>query len=162
MRITPTGPSELPREVLEGGITVLGNYYPPGTILGNSPWVDSRNQDVYGDPEVYRPERWIVDENTNVTKEHVDAAKANFHPFSAGPGQCVGKALAMAELLIITARTIYRYDVRRTPGSTLGGGSPEMGWGARDPRQMQLGDAYLATRKGPEVQFRRRFATKKA
>ncbi|KJZ73697.1 hypothetical protein HIM_06815 [Hirsutella minnesotensis 3608] len=156
MRLAPSGPCELPREVLPGGIVVMGEYYPAGTVLGSVPWVDSRNKSAYGDAEVFRPERWIVDEKTGVTKTDVDRARANFHPFAAGPGNCVGKNLALTEMAIVIARTLYRLDVRRAPGSTVGGGSPELGWGARDPKQFQLRDAYISLREGPEVQFRKR------
>ncbi|KAK4164127.1 cytochrome P450 [Cladorrhinum sp. PSN259] len=157
MRMTPTGPCELPRQVLAGGILIQGEYYPPGTILGTSPWVDSRNRDVFGaDAEVFRPERWIVDEDNGVTKESAKRARDGFYPFLSGPGNCVGKNVAIAEMLITLARTLHRMDVRRAPGSKVGGGGPEQGWGARDPGQFQLFDAYIALRKGPEVQFRKR------
>ncbi|KAH8702535.1 cytochrome P450 monooxygenase-like protein [Talaromyces proteolyticus] len=156
MRLTPSGPSELPRQVLPGGIQIKGEYYGPGTIVGTVPWANSRNQEVYGDPDIFRPERWIVDESTGVTKEEVSRIKANFHPFLTGPGNCIGKNLALTEILITIARTLYRLDVRRAPGSTFGGGAPELGWGARDRRQLQLGDAYISLRQGPEVQFRKR------
>ncbi|KID84883.1 benzoate 4-monooxygenase cytochrome P450 [Metarhizium guizhouense ARSEF 977] len=156
MRLTSSGPSELPREVLRGGIHIQGQYYPAGTIVGTSSWCDARNQRVYGDPDVYRPERWIVDEAEGVTKEHVARLKANFNPFGAGPGHCVGKVFAMSEILIAVARTLHRLEVRRTPGSTLGAGHPSLGWGARNPQQLHLKDAYITIRHGPEVQFRKR------
>lgn len=156
MRMTPTGPCESPREVLEGGMLIRGEYYPPGTIVGTPPWCGSRNEEVYGDAGVYRPERWIVDEENGVTRESISRLKANFHPFLSGPGSCVGKNLALNELLVTVARTLHRLDIRRAPGSTLGCGSPELGWGARDKTQFQLGDAYISLREGPEIQFKRR------
>ncbi|KAK8070551.1 cytochrome P450 [Apiospora hydei] len=159
MRLTPTGPSELPREVLPGGIVIKGEYYPPGTIVGTCPWADSRNEDVHEgrDAGSFRPERWIVDlAGTGVSAESVARLRSNFHPFAMGPGSCLGKNLAMMEIMIIVARTLHRLDVRRAPGSNLGGGGPGMGWGAEDERQMQLEDAYVALRQGPEVQFRKR------
>lgn len=158
MRLTPSGVSELSREVLRGGITIKGEHFPEGTIVGTSPWVNSRNEEIYGDPNLFRPERWIADEPGTgpVTQEQVARMRSNFHPFAAGPGNCVGKNLAMAELMITVARTLYRLDVRRAPGSMIGSGKPALGWGARDPNQYQLIDAYISLRHGPEVQFRRR------
>ncbi|GAB1318167.1 Benzoate 4-monooxygenase cytochrome P450 [Madurella fahalii] len=156
MRLSPAGPCETPREVLPGGILIKGEYYPRGTIVAAAPWVDSRSTKVFGDAEVFRPERWIVDESTGVTKETVARMRAGFHPFLTGPGSCIGKNLAMTEIMITVARTLHRLDVRRAPGSTLGGGNPKLGWGARDPGQFQLVDAYISLRKGPEVQFRKR------
>ncbi|KAI1102035.1 benzoate 4-monooxygenase cytochrome P450 [Jackrogersella minutella] len=156
MRLAPSGPCELPREVLFGGLRIKGEYYPAGTIVGTVPWVSSRSPEVYGDSESFRPERWILDESAGVTKDDLARAKAGFHPFLSGPTNCVGQNFAMAEILITVARTLYRLDVRRAPGSTLGGGSPELGWGQRDKNQLQLVDAYVSLRQGPEVQFRKR------
>lgn len=156
MRLTPSGPSELSRQVLPGGLEVRGEWFPPGTIVGTSPWANSRNQDIYRDPEVFRPERWIVDEAAGNTAAECAKIRKNFHPFSLGPGNCVGKNLAMTEIMIVVARTLHRLDMRRAPGSTLGCGAPELGWGARDRRQFQLNDAYISLRHGPEVQFRKR------
>jgi cytochrome P450 len=156
MRLTPATPSELPREVLPGGLKVKGEFYPAGTIVGTVQWANSRSREVYGDAENFRPERWILDEVAGVTKETIARAKAGFHPFLSGPGNCVGQNLAMANMLITVARTLHQLDVRRAPGSTLGGGSPELGWGQKDPNQLQLKDIYVALRCGPEVQFRKR------
>jgi cytochrome P450 len=159
MRLVPPGPCEPPREVLNGGITVMNNYYPRGTIVGTAPWCDSRNEEVYGDPGVFRPERWIVDEAAGVTKEMVAEIRTNFHPFLTGPGSCAGKNIAMAEIMLVVARTLLRFELRKAPGSTLGEGSPELGWGARDRKQFQIVDAYISLKEGPEVQFRQRVSS---
>jgi cytochrome P450 len=134
----------------------MGDYYPPGTIVGAPPWCDSRNEEVYGDPGVFRPERWIVDEAAGLTKEMVAETRTNFHPFLSGPGSCAGKNVAMAEMLVVVAKTLYRFELRRAPGSTAGEGSPEQGWGARDRKQYQVVDAFVSLKEGPELQFRRR------
>ena len=162
LRLAPAGLSEQPREVLPGGLQVKGEYYPPGTIVGTAQWCNSHNEEIYGDPRVFRPERWIVDESAGITKETVARMRANFNPFLSGPGSCVGKSLATAEMMLIVARTLYRVEFKRVPNSTLGCGGPELGWGARDRGQMQLIDAYVAIGKGPEVQFRRREVEKPA
>ncbi|KAF2971899.1 hypothetical protein GQX73_g1749 [Xylaria multiplex] len=156
MRLVPPGPCEPPREVLAGGLKVMNDYYPEGTIVGTAPWCDSRNEEVYGDAGVFRPERWIIDEATGVTSEMVAEIRTNFHPFLSGPGSCAGKGIAMAEMLLVVARTLLRFELRKAPGSTLGEGSPELGWGARDRKQFQVVDAYISLKEGPEIQFRKR------
>ncbi|KAI0104356.1 benzoate 4-monooxygenase cytochrome P450 [Daldinia grandis] len=156
MRLNPSILSDLPREVLLGGLTIKGEYYPEGTIVGNVPWALTRNQEVYGDPEVFRPERWILDQSTGVTQEAIAQAKSCFHPFLSGPGNCVGQNLAMATLFITMARLLYHLDIRRLPGSTFGCGSPAMGWGARNKNQLKVKDIFVSDRQGPELQFRKR------
>ncbi|KAI0849863.1 benzoate 4-monooxygenase cytochrome P450 [Daldinia vernicosa] len=158
MRLTPAVASEHPREVLTGGLRILGEYYPAGTIVGTVPWASSRDQAVYGDDvEEFRPERWIVDVSPGgTTKEDLVRYKSGFHPFLSGPGGCIGRHIAMMEMTLIIARTLHRLDVRRAPGSTLGGGRPGLGWGATDKTQLHVEDAYVSLRCGPEVQFRKR------
>lgn len=153
MRLTPSGPCELPREILPGGLNIMGEHYPAGVVVGTVPWANSRNDEIYGDANAFRPERWIVDEAAGVTKESVARMKNNFHPFITGLGACLGRNLAYAEMMLVVARTLHRAEVRRAPGSTFGGGSTP-----RDAGQMQLQDAYISLRKGPEVQFRKRAA----
>ncbi|KAI1114134.1 benzoate 4-monooxygenase cytochrome P450 [Nemania sp. NC0429] len=159
MRLVPPGPCEPPREVLVGGLHIMGEYYPKGTIVGTAPWCDSRNEEVYGDPGAFRPERWIVDEAAGVTQEMVSEIRANFHPFLTGPGACAGKNIAIAEILLVVAKTLLRFDLRKTPGSTLGEGRPELGWGERNRKQYQIVDAYVSLKQGPEVQFRTRVSS---
>jgi len=156
MRAAPAGVSELPREVLPGGLEINGNYIPQGTHVGVSTWSIMHNQEAFGDPWIFRPERWIVDSVTGVTAEDVARAQSAFNPFSIGIYNCAGQKLAMQELLLTAARTLYRMDVRLAPGDTLGAGAPNLGWGLRDRNHMALQDAYLSLRTGPTVQFRKR------
>ncbi|KAI1849145.1 hypothetical protein JX266_005106 [Neoarthrinium moseri] len=160
MRLVPPGPCEPPREILSGGLKIMNNHYPKGTIVGTAPWCDSRNEEVYGDPGIFRPERWIVDEAAGVTKEMVADIRTNFHPFLTGPGSCAGKNIAMAEIMLVVAKTLLIFDIRKAPGSTLGEGSPELGWGERDKKQFQVVDAYVSVKQGPEVQYRKRASPK--
>jgi cytochrome P450 len=157
LRMAPTGiVSEMSREVLPGGLDIDGNVFPEGVKIGSSSWAVMYHEDYFGDPYIYRPERWIVDEATGITADYVALARSAFNPFSVGPGNCVGQKLAMLELQVITARILYRMDVQCPPGDNLGGGSRELGWGRRDRKQFQLEDAFVSLVNGPMVQFRKR------
>ncbi|PMD43871.1 benzoate 4-monooxygenase cytochrome P450 [Hyaloscypha variabilis F] len=112
MRFSPTGGSEMPREAGPGGVTVNGEFSPEGTRLSIGIWSLFRNDEVYGDPHVYRPERWIADEKAGVTEDDVARAKSAFFPFSLGSYNCAGKNLAILEILVTVARTLYRMDAQ--------------------------------------------------
>lgn len=103
MRLVPCGPSELSRQVREGGIRIKSEYFPPGTTVGTVAWANSRSQLIYGDPEMFGPERRIPDEDRGVTHDGVARTRSNFHPFAAGLGQCVGKNLAIVQLMLLVA-----------------------------------------------------------
>ena len=155
MRMSPATPSELVREVLPGGYEVDGIPLREGTLVGTSTWALHHNEAYFSDAYTYHPERWIVNEADGVTAEDVDRARSAFFPFSAGPGTCLGKNLAMLELMTTIGRTLYRCDVRRLPGSTVGGGSPELGWGRRSKDRYVLKDAYVTFKDGPILQFKK-------
>lgn len=155
MRLKPAGQSELSRTVLPGGQVIDGDFYPAGVHVGTSGWSSGRS-DRFGNPYVYRPERWIVSQETGLTAEDVTLIRTYVHPFSAGPGNFVGQNLAILELLTTTARTLYRLDVRAVPEFTLGEGAPGLGWGRRNKNQFQVTDAYISLWEGPMLQLKKR------
>ena len=157
LRISPVVASGLYRTILPGGQMINGEFYPAGVIVTTSGWSSGRS-DEYGDANVYRPERWIVDDEAGVTAEDVARISTYMRPFSAGWSNCVGQNLAILELLITIARTLFRLEVRAAPGSTLGEGSPDLGWGRRNRNEFQLFDSYVSMRDGPMIQFKKREA----
>lgn len=157
-RITPAGPSELPRLVLPGGITIDGNHIPEATIVGVAHWTFYRNETHFPDPNVFRPERWIVDETeeNGATAEQVAQARSSCLPFAAGTTSCVGKNFALLELYMTVAYTLWQFDLRLLPGDTTGAGDKSHGWGKRNPNVFHVRDSYISVREGPMVQFKRR------
>lgn len=65
LRMHPPFALPLERVVPEGGITVLGIYLPEGTVIGGNPYIVNRHKATFGDDaEVWRPERWLVEDPT--------------------------------------------------------------------------------------------------
>lgn len=118
MRMSPPVSADLTREVLPGGMEVDGVFVPEGTQLGTGSYSLHHNESVFPDPFVYRPERWIVDENRGVSAADVAQAESAFSPFSSGPRACVGKNLAYLELTITLGRLLYLLDFKVQEGST--------------------------------------------
>ncbi|KAF7925501.1 uncharacterized protein EAE98_006726 [Botrytis deweyae] len=158
MRMAPSAPSELARQVLPGGHTINEQYYTEGTEIGASNYSANYHEDTYGDPFVFRPERWISNKDAGITVEQVAVLKEAFSPFSIGPSQCPGKNLALLEMYIVLGRMIHACDIRRSVDDVgdRGAGSPELIWGRRNTHQYQVRDAFLGLRNGPVVQLCRR------
>ena len=66
-----------PREVPEGGMTVLGRHFSAGTVLSVPTYHAHHDPLVWGDDvDAFRPERWL-EGNPKIGKA--------FYPFSFGP-----------------------------------------------------------------------------
>ncbi len=119
LRLHSTVGIGLPRVAPEGGMTILGNYFPGGTVISVPIYTIHRDPAVFGeDIEEFRPERFESD-NAGVSKA--------FSPFSVGPRYvisviergsrlssychraCIGRNLANFELQIVIASILKRY-----------------------------------------------------
>ncbi|PSN60393.1 benzoate 4-monooxygenase cytochrome-like protein P450 [Corynespora cassiicola Philippines] len=159
LRMAHPAPGDLPREVLPGGTRIDGEVYPAGTIVGCAEWAMGRDEARYADANTYRPERWIAssaEAGGSPSEEEVRGLKKAFHPFSSGPMNCAGQKLAILEMLIVCARTVFGAEMRLAPGlEGVGeGGEMEMGEDLRGVYVVK--DHYLTERNGPVLQFRRR------
>ncbi|PBK69145.1 cytochrome P450 [Armillaria solidipes] len=113
LRLHSTVGIGLPRVAPEGGMTILGNYIPGGTIISVPTYTIHRDPAVFGDDiEEFRPERWFECDSAGVSKA--------FSPFSVGPRACIGRNLANFELQIIIASILKRYHfVLENPDEVL-------------------------------------------
>ena len=78
LRIHSTSAKGLPRLVPQGGLSVLGHFFPEGTVLSVPTYTIHRDVNVWGeDVEAFRPERWSEGDGTAMNKA--------FNAFSYGP-----------------------------------------------------------------------------
>lgn len=122
LRLSPPVPSLLPREVLEGGITVDGRFIPEGTVVGVPAYAIHRNPEYFPQPDTFYPERWMaVDASESEssplpgvgrTLESISLARQAFVAFSQGSRGCIGRQLAYYELHTTLALLLHRFDVR--------------------------------------------------
>jgi len=104
LRLHSTSGIGLPRIVSEGGMTIQGHFFKEGTVLSVPSYTIHRDREVWGDDvDVYRPERWFERDD--------DLIQRTFNPFSYGPRACVGRNLAILELLIIISSIFRRYEI---------------------------------------------------
>ncbi|KAJ5785306.1 benzoate 4-monooxygenase cytochrome P450 [Penicillium pulvis] len=89
-------PRSLPVDTMIDGYTI-----PARTVVSMSPYTLHRNEEVFPDPLMFKPERWLG-ECGDLTE-----MKKWFWAFSSGGRMCIGLHLAMAEMTTLLA-AIYR------------------------------------------------------
>ena len=98
----------LPRAALV--TETLGGYtIPAGTyILPYYPAVH-HDQNFWGDPEVFRPERFLNESGNLKPADH--PIRKHLLVFGAGPRACVGEQFALKRLFIFTASLMQNFDL---------------------------------------------------
>lgn len=98
LRLQPPATNIFGRVVGEEGKTINGYFCPPGTVISTYPYIVHRDKTLYGpDENKFRPERWQED------SEKEAAMKDGSFVFGQGDRGCLGKNLAMMELLKVVA-----------------------------------------------------------
>lgn len=91
-----------------GGLTL-----PKGTMLIMSQWVLHRLPEIWGDADVFRPERWGPASGQEVPP-------GAYFPFGGGPRTCIGMPFAQLEAKLILATILQRYTPQPVSGYTPG------------------------------------------
>lgn len=144
MRLSPPVGGGLPREVLAGGITIEGNFFPEGTDISVPIYALHHKEEYFRNADIFDPQRWL-----DQKKEGTDAADtySAFNPFSLGPRGCPGKALAYAEMMPTLARMVWMFEMRLDGGTEVGEDEPVL---------FKTRDHFVSVHDGPHVQFKRR------
>lgn len=107
LRLYPSIPGDLRREVPPGGAVVCGSFIPSGTIISVYALVSGTASSNFANPGTFCPERWLPERPAWARGDHLEASQ----PFSVGPRNCIGMPLAYAEARLILARLLYRFDL---------------------------------------------------
>lgn len=83
----------------------IEHVFPPGTVISMSILDLHYNGDIFTDPTVFRPERWL---DTNAEKR--GQMERCFAPFGRGVRQCVGLELAKSEITLMLGNLFARFD----------------------------------------------------
>lgn len=101
--------------------TVIDGFaIPAGTIVGMSPYCMHREESVFPESRVFRPERWLNSDGSSLLTESAPQNKW-FWAFSSGARMCIGMHLANVEMLSLTAAVFRQYRTfTKHPDTTPG------------------------------------------
>ncbi|KIJ63828.1 hypothetical protein HYDPIDRAFT_91894 [Hydnomerulius pinastri MD-312] len=109
LRINPPGAILAPR-ISQANFT-LGQYFiPAGFQLACNVYAVHRSKSSWGDPEVFRPERFLDGSKSGGGRE-------SWVPFSVGPRQCPAFNFALYELRTLAVMMLRRYEWKLPEGS---------------------------------------------
>ncbi|KIW29548.1 uncharacterized protein PV07_05360 [Cladophialophora immunda] len=141
LRMAPPGPGMATRTIMEGGTEIDGEYFDEGINVGCSNWTYAYNPIYFPDPEIFRPERYVVEGST--TEDDVMRAKNSYWPFQTGVRKCPGMKLAYQELYLTIGRLVYLFDITPEKPEELEG-------------NFEVLDHFNVKKKGPFASFKLR------
>ncbi len=103
MRIYPPAWA-IGREATEE-LNVAGFRIPKGGQLWMAQWVNHRDERFFPEPERFRPERWLENQERTLPK-------FAYYPFGGGHRICIGNHFAMVEAILALVTMVRRHRVR--------------------------------------------------
>ncbi|XP_078617917.1 steroid 17-alpha-hydroxylase/17,20 lyase-like [Branchiostoma floridae x Branchiostoma japonicum] len=115
MRMGSVTPTSLPHATTVD-TTLRGYHIPKGTWIFPNLWALHYDPDIWGDPDTFRPERFLDDNGRPIPKP------AALMPFSVGRRACPGEAVAKADMFLLLAGLVqnFRFSIPE------GGGPPDL------------------------------------
>lgn len=101
MRLCPVIYNSFRRYIPED-MTILGYRVPKGTVISCPGTQAMATEEEWGDPFVFRPERWLEDKNVN---------EKYMLGFGTGPRDCVGQRLATMILRLSLIELVKRFEM---------------------------------------------------
>ena len=114
-------------------VTLGGERLPKGALVVFSRHALHRNEKYWPEPEEFRPSRF----DESVVKVEELIRQGCYVPFGSGPRVCIGRHLAMAEMMMIAAGILQKFEVR-VPGGQSEACSTKMTMELRDGLRVQL------------------------
>ncbi|KAI1494093.1 cytochrome P450 [Biscogniauxia mediterranea] len=135
MRLRPAVGLSITRYAPPEGVDIDGHHFAAGTRLALNGWVLHRDQEVFGpDADVYRPERWLEDE------ERARVMERFMFQFGGGSHVCIGRNLALLEINKVIPRLLRDFDFQLV--------DPE--------RELKAKATFFVVQEGLEVYISRR------
>ncbi|KLO97031.1 Cytochrome P450 3A5 [Fusarium fujikuroi] len=115
LRLHPIA-SEMGRRTGDQWVNLMGYDLPPHTVVSASYRDLHRNEDHWPDALTFIPERWLPDDERG---DYPAADTTAYFPFSSGRHSCIGINFAWAEMRMIAANLLTRYEITEVPGQIV-------------------------------------------
>jgi len=106
LRLYPPVPGSM-KEAMVDDVLPDGTPVPQNTLIEYFPYAMGRDSDLYPEPEVVKPERWIP---------FVQPKPQDFPVFQAGPRICLGMDMAIFEAKLVMVMLMQEYSFELPPG----------------------------------------------
>jgi len=83
-----------------------------GTIVLGNLYDAHHDKKIWGDPDVFRPERFLTPDGKGMNKQHPVIA-----PFSVGRRQCLGETLARNNVFLFLVSLFQTFDIKEPVGA---------------------------------------------
>ncbi|CAD5123236.1 DgyrCDS11594 [Dimorphilus gyrociliatus] len=107
--------------------TIGGYNIKKGSQIWLNIWGLHHDETIWGDPENFRPERFLDDNDRVLTAEH--RFRKCLLPFGTGRRVCVGKNLANNRLFLFLCSMLQRFEFNPEDGKTVEWDSKQMRFG---------------------------------
>ena len=91
--------------------TIGGYRIPPGKILFPLYTAVLHDKKLWGDPDVFRPERFLAEDGSLLPADHPN--RKHMLQFGAGPRVCIGEVFAQKRLFIMLVSIVQSFDLQR-------------------------------------------------
>ncbi|KAK8012845.1 cytochrome P450 [Apiospora marii] len=115
LRLHPIA-SEMGRRTGNQWVELLGYSLPPHTVVSASYRDLHRNERYWPQAHRFWPERWLpADKREGAPAPDLEA----YYPFSGGNHSCIGINFAWAEMRMVAANILSRFDIAEVPGQDI-------------------------------------------
>lgn len=116
LRLHPPGPLLSWSRLSITDTTVDGYHVPAGTTAMVNMWAITRDAEVWTDPLMFKPERFVIKAHTNVDFS-VLGSDLRLAPFGSGRRSCPGKTLGLTTVTFWVATLLHEFEFG--PGSNV-------------------------------------------
>ncbi|XP_071482208.1 cytochrome P450 2B2-like [Diadema antillarum] len=110
LRFRPIAPSGVPHRCT-ADMEVRGYVIPKDTNIGANILYIHNDPKLWGDPEVFRPERFLSEDGKEIVKPEA------YFPFGVGRRVCIGEQLSKMEIFLFLTNILQRFKVSFPPGA---------------------------------------------